>query len=70
MLSVTILNDTLRPDSVVPSTLVFGEPLPVHNGVETPKSGYTLDKRASIAEETRQEIKKHITKVQIDRTPQ
>ena len=66
-LTVKAVNDTLRPNGVVPSTLVFGEHPPVFTRSENQKRRPTLDERAKIAFEARNEMEQHMAKLRIDR---
>lgn len=66
-LSIVAINDTLEPDGVVPSTLVFDKHPLVHTGSETPKHRPTIEERANIALEAWQEMEKHMENMQINR---
>lgn len=65
-LSVKAMNEKLVPDGVVSSTLVFGLHPAVYIRSEIPKSRPTLNKRAKIAEEARQEVENHMAKMRTD----
>lgn len=64
-LSVKEMNDTLGPNGVVPSSLVFGEHPRVFTKSETMTKRPTLYERAHIAIEARQEMEKHMAQIRI-----
>lgn len=66
-LCVKAMNDTLGPNGVVPSSLVFGEHPQVFTRSETPPPRATLDERAKIATEARQEMERYMARVRTDR---
>lgn len=61
------MNDTLGPEGIVPSVLVFGEYLPVFTTSERPTSRSPGHLRAKIATEARIEMEKHMGKARIAR---
>lgn len=61
------MNDTLGPNSAVPSTLVFGEHPPVFTQPLTSKIPSKLEGRAKIAFNARKEMKNYMAKLQAGR---
>lgn len=64
---VKAMNDTLGPNGVVPSALVFGEHPQVFTRSETTPPRATLDERSKLAFEARQEMEQHMARVRTDR---
>ena len=65
--AVKALNDTLGPDGLVPSALVFGEfPSPIVTS-ETRHTRSTIESRAGIASMARKEMEKEIASVRVRR---
>ena len=65
--SVKAMNDTLGPEGLVPSALVFGEYPKAYTRSETPPPRSTLVERASIAKSARKEMEKHMSEMRIKR---
>ena len=61
------LSDTLGPEGLVPSALVFGEFPSPYTGSETPKSRLSLEARARAANSARREMEQEMAKVRIKR---
>ena len=66
-LSVRAMNDTLGPEGLVPTALVFGEYPPVHTKSETPSSRALLASRAEVANTARQEMEKVMAELRFKR---
>lgn len=64
--TIKAMNDTLVPNSVVPSTLVLGEHPPVLPRSKTSKKSSTLKERAKIASEASKKMKNHMARLWID----
>ena len=64
------MNDTLGPEGLVPSALVFGEFPPVYTRSETPALRATILERAEIAHTARREMEKHMARLRINRALQ
>lgn len=65
-MTVKAMNDTLGPNGVVTSIIVFGEHPSVFTRSETPKKGSTLDEDAKIAFEARKEMEHHMEKLRTE----
>lgn len=65
--TLKVMNDKLGPSGVVRSTLVPGERPPVFTCSETPGTRPSIDERAQIAFDARQEIGKQMAKIRTDR---
>lgn len=65
--SVKAMNDTLGPEGLVPSALVFGEFPRVFTKSETPSERLTLKERASIAQSARKEMGKIMAEMRVRR---
>lgn len=66
-MTVKALNDTLGPEGLVPSSLVFGELPRVHTPSETPKNRDTLGERAALAHSARVEMQAIMSKMRVAR---
>ena len=69
-LSVKAMNDTLGPEGLVPTALVFGEYPPIHTKSETPTSRAVLASRAEIGNAARHEMEKIMAELRIKRALQ
>ena len=65
--SVKALNDTLDPEGLVPSALVFGEFPPMFTKSESPAQRATLQDRASVAQSARKEMEKIMAEMRVRR---
>ena len=65
--SVKALNDTLGPEGLVPSALVFGEFPPMFTNSESPAQRETLQDRASVAQSARKEMEKIMADMRVRR---
>ena len=65
-LSVKAMNDTLGPEGLVPSALVFGEFPKLRTKGSKPTPRATLLSRKAVAETARKEMEKQITKMKIN----
>ena len=61
------INDTLGPDGLVPSALVFGEFPSAFTTSETPHPRTTLESRAAVANMARREMEKQMAAVRLKR---
>jgi len=61
------MNDTLGPEGIVPSLLVFGEYPPAFTTSENPRSRAPAHLRAKMANEARVEMAKHMGKARVAR---
>ena len=61
------MNDTLGPEGLVPSALVFGEFPPAYTKTEVPKARPSLSLRAEIANTARKEMNEHMAKLRVNR---
>ena len=66
-LSVKAMNDTLGPEGLVPSALVFGEFPPVFTRSEVPHPRATLESRAVVASAARKEMEQQMAKLRVRR---
>ena len=66
-LAVKAMNDTLGPEGIVPSSLVFGEFPSLRSFVGPAVPRPTLAERAEAAQEARQLMAKHLAQVRINR---
>lgn len=66
-MSVKAINDTLGPDGLVPSALVFGEFPSAFTTSETPHPRATLESRAAVANLARREMEKQMAAVRLKR---
>ena len=66
-MAVKAMNDTLGPEGIVPSALVFGEYPQVFTESEDPLPRATLDERAKMAEEARAEMEEIMAKMRAAR---
>ena len=69
-LSVKEMNNTLGPEGLVPTALVFGEYPPVHTKSETPNPRGVLASRAEISNTARQEMEKIMAEIRVKRALQ
>ncbi|PXF40714.1 hypothetical protein BWQ96_09547 [Gracilariopsis chorda] len=65
--SAKAMNDTLGPEGLVPSALVFGEFAQIHTRSEPPDQRETVASRAKVASSARTEMQKHMAKLRLDR---
>lgn len=65
-LTIKAINNTLGPDGVVSSTLVFGEHPPVSTRSEVPQMRPTLDERSKITLKTLQEMERQREKLRAE----
>lgn len=66
-MSVKAMNDTLGPEGLVPSALVFGEYPSLRVFGETPQPKATVAARAILAKEARREMEQHMARLRIKR---
>ena len=66
-LSVKAMNDTLGPEGLVTSALVFGEFPKIRTQGSKPTPRATIVSRKAVAETARKEMEKHIAKMKINR---
>eukprot|EP00171_Calliarthron_tuberculosum_P005792 IDg5792t1 len=66
-LAVKSMNDTLGPEGIVPSSLVFGEYPKVYTTSETPQQRPSIAERAKMLHTARIEMQKHMAKSRIAR---
>ena len=66
-LSVKAMTDTLGPEGLMPSALVFGEFPKIRTQGSKPTPRATLLSRKDVAETARKEMEKHVAKMKINR---
>ena len=66
-MAVKAMNDTLGPEGLVPSALVFGEFPPVHTNSESNVPRATLQERAAMASTARREMEKCMAELRLKR---
>ena len=65
--AVKALNDTLGPEGLVPSALVFGEFPSAYTTTEYPRARKTLESRALVANAARRDMEKQMAQVRVQR---
>ncbi len=66
-LAVKAMNNTLGPEGLVPSSLVFGELPQDHTASEIPKQRDTLGERAAMAHAARTEMQRIMARMRVAR---